>query len=412
MNILLINDYLEGGGAEAVFRYQFDLLKSDNKVEQFYAYTSFTDRKYYTLAYTYSNRRKRELAAFLKDKFYDFIIIHNYCGALSPSVLDVLAQYKKQSGCRIIHYAHDFHLVCPNRGYFYLQNGIFFNFKQPPAIAEFITKRLDYRGIGYSLMKKIQWIWAYSIRKKQKVFDLVLAPSDFLTGQIRQGCPDMVVERLYNYCDALKISKTSETLECRVTLPYSVETQCIASLRVIVEKNKTMRLVYFGRIAKEKGLAAFISAVRTSSVNFTLTIIGEGEEKPHLQSLISELNLQDKVFFRAKLDASVLFSELLKYDVYVLPSLWYENAPLSIVEAATLGLGLFLAGHGGAMEIGRICRATHFFDPSDPADMVEKMKVLYNDFVNDALPKANKEKLLALFSKDVYVQNLKKYLTQ
>ena len=405
MNILLINDYFEGGGAEAVFRYQFDLLKNNHEVDRFYAYTSFTDRKYYTLAYIYSIRRKRTFAAFLKNKHYDCIIIHNYCAALSPSILDVVAQYKKKTACKIIHYAHDFHLICPNRGYFFLQKGKICNFRQPPSIAEFIIKRLDYRGSGYSMMKKLQWIWAYQVRKKQKVFDLILAPSDFLTEHIRQGCPDLVVERMYNCCDAL--TKKTEHI---AAFPYSVETQCIASLRVNVEKNKTMRLVYFGRIAKEKGLATFISAVRTSSVNYTLTIIGEGEEKNHLQSLVSAYNLQDKVFLCDKMDAAVLFSELNNYDVYVLPSVWYENAPLSIVEAATLDLGLFLAGHGGVMEMGRICRAAHFFDPSDPVDMVEKMKVLYTDFVNDALPKASKEKLQALFSKDVYIQNLNKYL--
>ena len=391
MNILLINDYLEGGGAEAVFRDQFDILRKDYDVDRFYAYASFSDRKHAPFAYIYSTYWKRKLTAFLhKSPRFDRIIVHNYGGALSPSILDALAQYKKKTAAKIIYYAHDFHLICPNRGYFYVRNGKTVNFQQPPAIIGFIFKRLDYRGCVHSLLKKIQWIWAYPVGKKQTVFDLVLAPSDFLTGQIRQVYSSLIVQRMYNFCNAL-----------------AVETE-----KMHTKKRDTLRLVYFGRIAKEKGLSEFITALKSSPVNYTFTIIGEGEEEPRIQSLLSADSLKNKVFFKARMDASSLFPELLNYDVFVLASLWYENAPLSIVEAASLGLGLFLANHGGTLEIGRICRAIHFFDPADSTDIVANMEDLYNDFVNDVLPKADKKQLQALFSKEVYMQNLKKYLDE
>ena len=388
MNILLINDFLEGGGAEAVFRDQFDILKKDYDVDRFYAYTSFSNRKYFPFAYIYSFSWKRKLTAFLKDKQFDRIIIHNFSAILSSSVLDVLAQYKKKTACKIIYYAHDFHLVCPNRGYFYLRKGKTIGFRQPPTMAEFFCKRLDYRGIIYSMLKKIQWIWAYPVKKKQTVFDWVLAPSDFLTGQIRQAYPSMIVQRMYNFCNALAVAAEKKN----------------------TRENDTLRLVYFGRIAKEKGLAEFITALQSSSVNFTFTLIGEGEEEAHIQSLVSAYNIQDKVCIRAKMDAACLFEELQHYDVGVLSSLLYENAPLSVVEAASLGLGLFLARHGGILEMGRICCAAHFFDPANPADIIVNLENLYSDFLNDALPKADKKQLQALFSRETYIQNLKKYL--
>lgn len=390
MKILLINDYLEGGGAEAVFGDQFNILKKKYEVDRFFACTTLSIRKYSPFAYIYSIRWKKKLTAFLKNKRFDRIILHNYCGILSPSVLDALAQYKKETGCKIIHYAHDYHLICPNRGYFYVRKGKTINFLQPPTIAEFLPKRLDYRGIIYSMLKKIQWIWAYTIRKKHHVFDLVLAPSDFLTNQLQQVYPTMPVHRMYNFCNALSIS----------------------TITTNSDKNDTLRLVYFGRIAKEKGLAEFITALRSSAVNYTFTMIGEGIEKPRLQSLIKAYSLQDKVFFKDRMDISSLFSELLHYDVFVLPSLLYENAPLSVIEAASLGLGLFITHHGGALEISRICHAAHFFDPENPADIVANLAILYCDFVNNTLPKVDKRELQALFSKEIYVQNLNKYLDE
>jgi glycosyltransferase involved in cell wall biosynthesis len=105
-----------------------------------------------------------------------------------------------------------------------------------------------------------------------------------------------------------------------------------------------------------------------------------------------------------------LFAELANYDVFVLPSLWYENAPLSIIEAASVGLGLFLSGHGGVLEMGKICNASHFFNPAHPEDVISKLEALYKDFLNDSLPKADKNHLQALFSDETYTENLKNVL--
>jgi glycosyltransferase involved in cell wall biosynthesis len=387
MNILLINDYLEGGGAEAVFRDQSEILKNDYNVDLFYAFKQFSDRKISPLSYIYSRKFKRKLELFLENRRFDIIIIHNYNSALSPSVLDALREYKRKINCKIIHYAHDFHLVCPNRGYFYIQNRKTINFVLPPTLFSFITKRLDYKSKIHSLLKKLQWIRAYSIGKKQKVFDLILTPSDFLAHHIRLLYPNANVKRMYNSCNSLDIKKKN--------LPK--------------EKRNTIRMVYFGRLAKEKGLTNFIEALRLSEIDYTFTIIGNGDEKTVIKNLIEKYRLQDKISLKPSMIHHDLFEELQNYDVFVLPSLWYENAPLSIIEAASIGLGLFLAHHGGVLEMGKICRVSHFFDPSQPEDIVSQLQVLYRDFLAGLLPKADEKQLQSLFSEETYIKNLKKY---
>jgi len=371
-----------------VFREQSDILKKDYNVEIFYAFQYISDKNISPVSYIYSFRFKKQLSQVLSNNSFDCIIIHNYNSALSPSVLDTLYRYKKRNSCRIIHYAHDFHLVCPNRGYNYFLKGQWVNFQNPPALSDILFKRLDARGFGYSLMKKLQWILAYTIGNKQKVFDLVLSPSDFLARQIQSKYPEMNVQRMYNVCNSLDIEKPS----------------------AIREKRSTLRMVYFGRLDPVKGLVNFIEAIRHSTVVYSFTIIGEGEEFGIIQDRIARYGLQNKVALKPKQNQADLFAALLHYDVFVLPSLWYENAPLSIVEAASLGLGLFLANHGGVLEIGKICNADHFFNPFDPKDIVSKLEVLYKDFLDNALPKANPERLHALFSREIYIENLKRYL--
>jgi len=388
MNILLINDYLEGGGAEAVFREQQDILKKDYHVEMFYAFKYISGKDISPISYIYSFRFKKQLSQVLDNNRFDCIIIHNYNSALSPSVLDSLYRYKKRNSCKIIHYAHDFHLVCPNRGYNYFLKGKWVNFQNPPTLNNVLFKRLDARGLVYSLMKKLQWILAYTIGDKQKVFDLILSPSDFLAHQIKLKYPEMNIQRMYNVCNSLDIEKP----------------------KTITEKRTTLRMVYFGRLDPVKGLVNFIEAIRHSTVDYSFTIIGEGEESEIIQNLITGYSLQGRIALKPKQNQADLFAELLHYDVFVLPSLWYENAPLSIVEAASLGLGLFLSNHGGVLEIGKICNAAHFFDPFDPKDISSKLEILYKDFIDNALPKANPERLHALFSREIYIENLKKYL--
>jgi glycosyltransferase involved in cell wall biosynthesis len=388
MDILLINDFLDGGGAEAVFRDQTEILKKDFNLEIFYAFKYISDRKFTPFSYIYSFHFKRKLTNFLKDRRFDIIIIHNYCSALSPAVLDVLNAYKKVNRCKIIYYAHDYHLVCPDRGYSYFRNGKTINFQNPPSLLSIIFKRLDQRGLMHSILKKIQWISAYSVGKKQKVFDLILAPSDFLVSQIRLSYPEFEVKRIYNPCNALNLTAEKKQKETTTLL----------------------RLIYFGRLVPEKGLINFIEGLANSDLNYSFTMIGEGDEETIIRNKIKQYRLEDKIFIRPKLKQGELFAELQNYDVFVLPSLCYENAPLTVVEAASVGLGLFLANHGGVLEMGKICNASHFFEPENPKDIASKMDDLYSDFINDTLPKADKKQLQLLFSKETYTKNLENLL--
>jgi glycosyltransferase involved in cell wall biosynthesis len=385
---LLINDFLDGGGAEAVFRDQIEILKRDFKVEVFYAYKYISDRKNSPFSYIYSFSFKKKLTDFLKNRRFDVIIIHNYCSALSPSVLDVICKYKKKNNCKIIYYAHDFHLVCPDRGYSYFQGNKTINFLKPPSLSAIMFKRLDHRGIIHSVLKKTQWILAYSIGKKQAVFDLILSPSDFLASQIRLLYPKTEVKRIYNSCNAL--NSTNNEKEKRIS--------------------HALRLVYFGRLVPEKGLTQFIEGLAASKVDYSFTLIGEGEAELAILEKIKYYQLENKIFIKSKLKQPELFAELQNYDVFVLPSLCYENAPLTVVEAASIGLGLFLADHGGVREMGKICNATHFFEPEDPKNIASQLDALYKDFFNNTLIKADKKQLQSLFSVETYSKNLKNFL--
>ena len=101
--------------------------------------------------------------------------------------------------------------------------------------------------------------------------------------------------------------------------------------------------VYFGRLSEEKGLETLIRAAVSAEVG--LQVIGTGPEEARLKSLAAELGA--RVEFPGYVSGEPLFDRLRAARAIVLPSEWYENAPISLIEAYAAGkpvIGAEIAG--------------------------------------------------------------------
>jgi glycosyltransferase involved in cell wall biosynthesis len=108
-------------------------------------------------------------------------------------------------------------------------------------------------------------------------------------------------------------------------------------------------------VAAEKGLAQFIELAQ--SIDFArinrLTIYGDGPEREMLEKRFASLIESGKVVFFGRLPQEKLFEELQRSaDAVVLPSVWPENAPLAIIEAALLGLPVLVNDIGSLSTFG------------------------------------------------------------
>ncbi len=138
---------------------------------------------------------------------------------------------------------------------------------------------------------------------------------------------------------------------------------------------------YAGRIVEPKGVHLLIEAARALPFeNWTLAIHGpttvDARYMLRLESLAAgDPRIQFKGPFAGDQQSRV-FSEL---DVLVVPSLWYENRPLIILEAQSAGLPIVAARLGGMAELVDHGRSGLLFQPGDVRDLAAQLTALRND---------------------------------
>jgi glycosyltransferase involved in cell wall biosynthesis len=104
---------------------------------------------------------------------------------------------------------------------------------------------------------------------------------------------------------------------------------------------------YFGRLAMEKGLGTLIRAAALAGVR--VKIAGTGPEADALKLLAQECSAN--VEFLGFVCGDPLWQLVREARAVVLPSEWYENAPMSVLESYACGTPVIGASIGGIPEL-------------------------------------------------------------
>jgi glycosyltransferase involved in cell wall biosynthesis len=163
-------------------------------------------------------------------------------------------------------------------------------------------------------------------------------------------------------------------------------------------------LLYFGRLSHEKGLATLIRAAALSGV--PVRIAGRGPEEERLRALVAETNAPVEFLgFRAD---EALWAAVDAARAVVLPSEWYENGPMSAIEAFGRGKPLLGAAIGGIPELIIEGVTGWTFRPGDVEDLAARMTGVM------ALPagelavmyRETRARALTEYAPDVYYQTM------
>ncbi len=127
--------------------------------------------------------------------------------------------------------------------------------------------------------------------------------------------------------------------------------------------------VFFGRLGPEKGLATFVRALALAGTKGW--IVGTGPEEARLRQLVAETGAD--VEFLGYRTGEALFDAIRGARAMVLPSEWYENAPMSVMEAYALERPVIGAAIGGIPELIRAGETGAVFPSGDAEALAARL---------------------------------------
>ncbi|PGY12668.1 glycosyltransferase family 4 protein [Bacillus sp. AFS031507] len=113
-------------------------------------------------------------------------------------------------------------------------------------------------------------------------------------------------------------------------------------------ENNYDRIVFVGRISKEKGLQLLLEAWSNIETNVKLEIIGDGPLKEELEGKFGYLH---NVKFLGRLNSNEVLEHMHKAKFLVVPSLWYEGFPMTIVESYSVNTPVISSNIGSLKEV-------------------------------------------------------------
>jgi len=263
----------------------------------------------------YSLEAKKKITRLINDFRPDIVHMHSIYHHISPSILPVLSE----AGVPIVMTAHDLKIACPSHQM--LNSAGICERCKDGSLLNVIKYRCIKDSLAASVLVAVESSVHHWLKIYDKNLDKVITPSLFYMDKfIEWGWPRDKFIYIPNYVDASQFTPRYE--------PGSY-------------------FLYFGRLASEKGVATLLRAAK--AVGVPLKLVGTGPEEATLRTLQQSIS-SDAEFLGYRSGAD-LHELIRRARAVVLPSEWYENAPMSVLESYALGKPVIGAHIGGIPEM-------------------------------------------------------------
>ena len=282
-----------------------------------------------------------------EDKFYDSKldeIFEKYLIKIQPNIVhighlshlstNIIAIIKKHN-IPIVYTIHDFWLFCVKGQMINEKNEICSmpSTKNCLACSNYVVDEEKINNSSIHMKKMIDMI------------DVFISPSHTLR--------DFFIEQGVN---ASKIKY----------LKYGFNRKKIIYNKKVFTENSKINFAFMGRVIPTKGIKVLIKTF-AKLPNEKLFIYGNiGSQKRFLQS--------NNIVFKGGYDNNTINDVLSNIDVLIVPSTWYENAPLVIQEAFLAGIPVFTSNIGGMSELVKDGINGFTFNVGDSEDLMRLIK--------------------------------------
>jgi glycosyltransferase involved in cell wall biosynthesis len=143
--------------------------------------------------------------------------------------------------------------------------------------------------------------------------------------------------------------------------------------RYIPKQGDDGYILYFGRISREKGIETLLRAHAMLSVQMPLKIVGTG---PSENSLRLKFPQAEFLGFRG---GTTLRETIANCAFVVVPSEWFENCPMTVLEAMASGKPVIGSAIGGIPEQIDDGKTGLLFEAGNVSALRQKMTILARD---------------------------------
>ncbi len=278
----------------------------------------------------------------------DLAHLHNIYHQLTPAIIPIL----KNAGVKVVLTLHDYKLICPN--YLMLNKGNICDKCLGGKFYNAAFQKCKDGSIIKGIMLSLEAYWHQWARSYEKA-DVILAPSNFLAN---------LVKKYRKNIHRVRVLKNGVDID---SLNYST-----------IDKNYA---IYFGRISREKGVETLLRAysIITDRSNnnknnvFGLKIVGEGDQLSDLKERYPNIEF---LGYKSGADLIKLVSES---SFAVVPSEWYENCSMTVLEAMAYGKAIVGTKIGGIPEQIDDGKNGLLFEMADTGQLTDKMNVLIDN---------------------------------
>lgn len=398
MKLLFLNNYhYLRGGSERVFFGEMEILQARGhtvysfarkhphdlpaKFESFFPQHLETESIHFSFdairtvkEIIYSKESKTSLKSIINRYPPDLAHAHNIYGRLTTSVLDLL----NNEGISAVLTLHDYKLICPS--YKLMKDNRICEDCKGNKFYKAVVNKCHKNSLTASAVYAIESYFNTWFGKYSKNVAYFISPSRFLRSKLTEfGWPESKIEYVPNYLVTSKFEPSYEAGKY---------------------------LLYLGRLSGEKGIETLIRAYnRISPLHVKMLIVGEGPEEKKLKALAGG---SGDVIFPGYLSGEELSQVTRESLAVVVPSEWYENAPISILEAMAYGKPVIGSNIGGIPEMVDHGVTGYLFEPGNVADLASKIELLLSLPPNRLaeMGRAAREKVEREYNEEIHYSKL------
>ena len=317
--MLKLGEELENQGHEVEYFGMYDEKSTVGNSENSYTtnmdfHSTGIQRFLYPFKIIYSFEAYKKIGQVLDSFKPDIVHMNNINFQLTPSIIYAV----NKRNIPLVQTVHDYQMICPNH--------LLYSFNETKPCDRCINNSklncLKHSCIHDSKIKSLLGVIEaklYSFLNTYKKVDLYICPSNFLEKKL------LTASDIYNG----KTFTIHNFIERKFT-PNKLE-------------NNNPYIVFVGRLSAEKGVKLLSETAKLlPKINFV--VAGTGPDDDCLKD-IPNINLLGFVSGQALADL------MANAKLLIAPSVCYENCPLSILEAHSMGVPVVTMNSGGMAEL-------------------------------------------------------------